>query len=429
MPALKQLTDVVNWRLCLGCGACAYICPEQKVTLWDFPQEGIRPVLAGGSCGGCQTCLDVCPAVQSDFGGEPPADDFAREWGPVVAIWEGHAADPAIRYQGSSGGALTALSAYCLERLGMHGVLQIAQDPADPIRNRTRLSRTRGELMEATGSRYSPASVANGLGLVETAPAPCAIIGKPAEISAVANARRLRPALDRKVGVTMSFFCAESPATGGTTALLRKMGVDPAQVEDLRYRGNGWPGHFAPRRKGETEPAGKLTYRDSWAFLQAHRPWSVHLWPDGSGELADISCGDPWYEPPDGENPGFSLVVARTLRGREIVEGAVAAGYLVLRAAEHWKLARSQPGLLEKKGAVWGRRLALRLVGLPVTQLRGLDLKHCWAKLSVGSKLRATFGTIRRVFSRGLHRRLKLDRSTAKPVPPPVPGSGALPAG
>ena len=327
---MQTINDVVQWRLCVGCGACEYICPNDKIRLMDFLGEGIRPVADTDSCKDCQACLDVCPAVQSDFhfpAGNAASAAFEKEWGPITGIWEGHASDPEIRDKGSSGGALTALAAYCVEKLGMHGVLHTAQDPEDPILNRTRLSRTRTDLVAATGSRYSPGSVGNGLGLVESAPAPCAVIGKPAEIAAVWNARKLRPALDQKIGVTMSFFCAESPSTLGTEALLKKMGVDPATVRDLPLPQRfGWPGHFAPTRTGDSEPCGKMTYAESWAFLQRYRPWSVQLWPDGSGELADISCGDPWYEKPDGKNPGSSLVVARTVRGREIVEGAIAAG-------------------------------------------------------------------------------------------------------
>ena len=362
----------------------------------------------------CRACLDVCPAVQSDF--SKSEDD----WGPSVELWEGHASDPEMRFKGSSGGVLTALGAYCVEVLGMSGVLHIGQDADDPIRNRTRLSRSRDELLSAAGSRYSPASVCNGLGLVEQAAAPCAVIGKPSEIAAVVNARKLRPRLDEQVGVTLSFFCAESPSTGGTTALLEKMGVAPTTVGDLRYRGHGWPGEFAPTRRGDASPCGKMSYQESWAFLQAHRPWSVQLWPDGSGELADISCGDPWYETPDGRNPGSSLVVARTARGREIVQGAMDAGYLTLKPAKLWKLDGSQSGLLRKKGAVWGRLLALRLFGLPTPEFHRLRLFNLWLKLPLNDKLRATLGTIRRIISRKLYKPLRLNRSNSVPVKPAI---------
>lgn len=432
---LSTLNDVVVWRLCLGCGACAWACPEQKVALFDFEEEGIRPVVEGGPCKSCGECLAVCPAVQSDFrlcsdvSPDSAADKrFKSDWGPITGIWEGHAADSEIRFKGSSGGALTTLAAYCLEELGMHGVLHIAQDPDEPIRNRTRPSRPRSELLAATGSRYSPASVCNGLGLVESAPGLCVIIGKPSEIAAVRNARRLRPELDAKVGVTLSFFCAETPSTRGTIALLQKLGIQPETVAALRYRGLGWPGYFAPTLRNRSSPACKVGYRESWAFLQAHRPWSVQMWPDCTGALADISCGDPWYVEPDGQNPGFSLIVTRTAHGREVVEDAMRSGYLTLRTAEAWKLIRSQKSLLRKKGAIWGRRLVLRLAGLPVTCLSGLDLFRCWLKLPLREKLRSVFGTMRRVLQRKLYRPLYLDPAQGHLVATPGTGFEVKPA-
>ena len=425
MSRIKKITDVVDWRLCVGCGACAYICPEDKIQLWDFFREGIRPVMDQKNCGSCGQCLDVCPAVQTDFGridsshqqagGTPPLGDdvFKRNWGQVLEIWEGYATDPEIRFKGSSGGALTAISAYCLEVAGMHGVLQVAQHPEDPIRNRTRLSQTRSELMAATGSRYSPASVCDSLELVEHAPAPCVVVGKPGEMAALSNARKLKPTLNAKVGVALSFFCAESPSTEGTEALLHKLEVKRESVANLRYRGYGWPGHFAPTRTGASEPCAKMTYQDSWAFLQRFRPWSVHLWPDGSGELADITCGDPWYEKPDGENPGFSLVVVRTQRGREILQGAMKAGYLTLTSAENWKLDQSQPNLVGKKRDVWGRLFAMRLFGLPVPKFPGAHLFRGWLALPLNQKIKSVLATARRIFTRKLYRPLVLDRSTA----------------
>jgi len=379
------------------------------VRLVDYVNEGIRPVQSNDDCKNCSDCLQVCPAVETDFlMTNAVVSHESRKWGQVLEIWEGHASDPEIRFKGSSGGALTALSAYCLERLGMHGVLHIGADESDPVRNRTRLSKSREDLLKAVGSRYSPAAVCEHLELVEKAPSQCVVIGKPSEIAGLTNAIKVRPGLGAKVGVALSFFCAESPSTNGTLALLDKMRIDGASLGGLRYRGFGWPGHFAPTLKGATEPDQKISYRESWGFLQAFRPWSVQLWPDGTGELADISCGDPWYEQPDGQNPGFSLVVVRTPRGQEIVRGAIEAGYLQLKQAEFWKLEKSQSGLIKKKGAVWGRRLALRLAGLPVTKFRNLDLFHCWRKLSFSEQVKSIVGTLRRIMLRKLYRRLDL---------------------
>jgi coenzyme F420 hydrogenase subunit beta len=131
------------------------------VRLVDFVAEGIRRVGERNDCGNCQQCLDVCPAVQTDLQTASlpiqKQDALTKGWGRIRAIWEGHANVPEIRFKGASGGVLTAMSAYYVEKLGMHGVLHIAQNPDDSVRNRTHLSRSREDLLAATGSRYSPA--------------------------------------------------------------------------------------------------------------------------------------------------------------------------------------------------------------------------------------------------------------------------------
>lgn len=407
----KTAARVDTPLLCLGCGVCAYACADE-VTMVDIDDIGLRPKVSPGlSTEARATAKRVCPTVATDFGQLKRRPDYVpsvdaateRNWGAITGIWEGYATDEEIRFKGSSGGALTAISLFCLNELGHHGVLHTGENPDDPIRNKTRLSRSREELLAVVGSRYSPASVCEGLGAVEGAPAPCVVIGKPVEIAATRNAMAEVPALRDKVGVTLSFFCAETPPTQATRNLLEKFDVREDTLASLRYRGHGWPGYFTTRN-GADDPRQHWIYQRTWAYLQAFRPWSAHLWPDGSGELADISCGDPWYEEPDGENPGFSLIVARTKLGKDIIEGAIASGYLHATVAETWKLDKSQAGLLAKKGAVWGRRLAHRVMGLPNTQFRELDLFRPWLALSLTLKLRSTLGTVQRIVKRRLWR-------------------------
>ena len=101
---MKSVADVVSSRLCVGCGACEWACPDSRVTLFDFLSEGIRPVVsAEADCRGCTACLDVCPGIGVDFPAVDPAPPFGekaeQKWGPLLEIWEGHAVDAEIRYQ------------------------------------------------------------------------------------------------------------------------------------------------------------------------------------------------------------------------------------------------------------------------------------------------------------------------------------------
>jgi coenzyme F420 hydrogenase subunit beta len=415
MARINNVQQIADWRLCLGCGACAYVCPEQRIRLVDFVGEGIRPVIGVDHCASCVECLDVCPAFKNDhteINRRPGAiPELTQYCGPVLEIWEGHATDREIRFTGASGGVITALALYCLEKEAMHGVLHIGMDLQDALRNRTRLSRTRAELLSNAGSRYAPASACDSLHLIESAPAPCVFIGQPAEVTALRKAEQLRPALGQKVGLTISFFCAGSPATRGTFDLLKKMGVKPDDVQDLRYRGRGWPGLFSATLKGQSKPALQMSYQESWGFVQAYRPFSTHLAPDGTGEDADIACGDPWYREITGDEPGSSLVLVRTETGRRLLRGAMATGYVTLTPAESWKLMSSQKNLMAKRGAIGGRVAMMKMLGLPVPRLRGFSLFKNWRRSSLEEKLRSTIGTIRRIITRRYHRPLRLKAS------------------
>lgn len=410
----KTVQGVVDWRLCLGCGVCAYLCPEQKIRLHDFVSEGIRPVVADENCGSCRTCLEACPGLGVDHRAlfQPPGliREVRAAFGPVLEIWEGHATDPEIRHVGSSGGVLSALSLYCLEHESMHGVLHVGQHPEQATANQTRLSRTREEILACAGSRYAPASACDRLSLIETAPGPCVFIGQPVEVTALKRALALRPALETRVGLTLSFFCAGSPATQATLDLLRNRGIEGDSLAALRYRGRGWPGMFGVQRKDESQFEPLMTYQESWGFLQRYRPFAVHLFPDFSGEDADIASGDPWYQPVDQNATGSSILVVRTERGRALLRRAVRAGYLELRPAEPWKLLKSQENMIRKRGAIWGRLAALRALGIPAPRFLGFNLFGNWLRLPFKDKLKSVFGTARRAVQRGMRKPRQLTR-------------------
>lgn len=159
---LKNAHQIAEWRLCVGCGACAYICPEQNITLANIINHGIRPIHNPSKCKECGECIKVCPVygtIQDTHRDTPGLiDELYHNWGPVLEVWEGYAADPAIRFHGSSGGLASAIALYCLEKEGMYGVLHTAADEKDAISNKTVFSHGRADILERTGSSYSPAS-------------------------------------------------------------------------------------------------------------------------------------------------------------------------------------------------------------------------------------------------------------------------------
>ena len=406
----RNATDIAKQRMCVGCGACVYVCPENKLELADIVEEGLRPVITPGVCGGCSDCIQVCPglginhvAVDSKKASES-VTELAGSWGPVLEVWEGFAGDEAIRFLGSSGGLASALALYCIERRGMKGLVHVGSDESTRYRNQTIFSTSKEQILAATGSRYSPASPCERLDLIERATGECVFIGKPCDVEGLRKAQGMRPELAKNVGVAIGIFCAGTPSTKGTLDLLRHHGVNPAKVEELRYRGRGWPGSFAVRLRGDSSWRKLATYADAWGFLQRYRPYRCYLCPDGTSEFADISCGDPWYRDIPRDEPGISLVLVRTERGRELVRAAIDAGYVKLAVVRPDTLGRSQRELQLKRGAIWGRLLTMRALGVATPRFGGFSLLNNWLQIPGRHKLRSVLGTVRRVITRHYHR-------------------------
>jgi len=413
---MKEITEVVARQLCCGCGVCAYLAPE-RVEMVDAVRYGRRPIVKEDpNDPALRDAVAACPGIglRHDFDAKTPGlvAELIPAWGPILELWEGYATDEGLRFAGSSGGVASALGVAALEASGMHGVLHVGADPETPYLNRTVFSTTREEVLAACGSRYAPASPCDGLQRIVDAPGPCAFIGKPCDVAATKFARELRPELDERLGLTVAIFCAGTPSTGGTLAMLERMGVeDPKTVKSLRYRGHGWPGMASVTyvKDGE-EHTSELTYDESWGQLQRYRQWRCYVCADHTGELADVAVGDPWYRPRAEGEPGRSLVLVRTERGREAVRAAMRAGLLALERVEPGILPASQPNLVHARGAIWARMWTCRLMGAAAPRYRGFPTFRFWlSALSLRQKLSSFAGTAKRVLRKGLRERIRIE--------------------
>lgn len=405
---ITSIQDVVKWGLCTGCGACFYACSKQAVTLVNIEQIGIRPKFDSANCSSCTTCLSICPGYRVDNESFNAADTMSgaaeHEFGSALEIWEGFASDPEIRFKASSGGVLSALALYCLERENMDFVLHSGMDETKPWTNKTFHSRNRSEILARAGSRYAPTSPCGDLRAIEQSKGPCVFIGKPCDSAAVAMLREQRPELDKRLGLVLTFFCAGTPSTRGTLDLFKSLGTAPEAVNAVRYRGEGWPGRFKVlSENGVVEKS--LSYAESWGKLADYRSLRCHLCPDGMGSLADISCGDAWESSGNNGDIGRSIVIVRSRRGREILHRAMAANFVELQPLAATAVLAAQPNLLGRRRELFGRLLAMKLMLVPSPQFKGFSLFRSWVRLSIPQKMRTVLGTLRRLIYRGLWRR------------------------
>ncbi len=411
-PKIQTISDVVACNLCTGCGACAGVFP-QAFRLIEDATHGRRPVAEQPYSEEDHAALAVCAGIGAP---EPkPNDDVEVNWGPVLACWEGYASDPEIRYRGSSGGAVTALANFALQKGAVGGVAHVQARTDDPRFNEARISRNQKELIRGAGSRYAQASPLEILPKLMKEAQPVAFIGKPCDVASLAKARKRDNALDARIGLTISIFCAGAPNLTATGDLLDRLGVPKgATLTDLRYRGKGWPGLMQARWldfDGEERVSEGIPYAEGWGnILQKGRRWRCRICDDHTGVSADISVGDPWHSPPQGhEDIGQSLIVARTEVGRMLIEAAIADGILVAEPRPRDIISKAQPNLLTANASVWGRRAAMQLLGMPVPQANAASSFAIWSRrLDAKSKAQSVLGTIRRIIRGKVNRPAQL---------------------
>ena len=404
-----RLDQVLQHNLCSGCGACAFVGQDHGVTMLDIPTVGRRPVGVEGLPDQLKDEIaQACPGSQvRSPGWSARPDESALLVGPAEAIWEGWASEPEMRWAGSSGGVVTALATYALERLGMSLVIHTGMDPAIPWRNSTVVSRDRADLLRNSGSRYTTSSPVEALGIIEASEGPCVFIGKPCDVAAVRELRRQRPQLDRNLGLVLSFFCAGTPPSDASRHLAADMGFpEPASISGVRYRGQGWPGVFAV--ESTDGRSAEMTYEESWGRLvQTPRQLRCTLCPDGLGELADVTGGDAWHRQGEGAD-GISLILARTPHGAEVVAGAIRDGYLDATISDAARVVLAQP-LTRRRMLVPARVAALRTAGLPAPRYPGFRLPTASRRLGMRAWAKEYAGMLKRIATRGYWRARSTD--------------------
>ena len=207
----RAIEKVVRRQNCSGCGACAWLDSGLSMELDEsgFRRPVRRDPTSTPKDHATRLFEQVCPGRR--VGSPRPAGATIHPTlGPVLGAWEAWAADPAIRFQGSSGGVLSALAAWLTESGQLSSIVGAAADQDAPRRTVQRVDHRPGTALAAAGSRYGgrgpgrrPPRCSPGTGLV----------GKPCEASA---ARGLLIAgsssSTEDQPVLLSFFCAGTPS-------------------------------------------------------------------------------------------------------------------------------------------------------------------------------------------------------------------------
>lgn len=404
--ASPTVTRVLAGELCTGCGLCASV--SAGIEMGSASPGYNRPIQQGPvSTDEERRIAQACPgAVVAAW---PDGGDVHPYWGPYKTVATGFATDPAVRFQGSSGGAITALAIHALTSGLADRVVHVTANPADPAGNIVSVSRAPAEVLAGAGSRYVSSSPLVDIERMLDEPGAFVFIGKPCDVSALRRLGQVDPRVAARVPLMLAFFCAGIPSRAAVGRVLAALEVEPQDLVAFRYRGNGWPGKAAAEtRDGRVA---EMTYEASWGgFLSHEVQFRCKICPDAVGGVADIACADAWYGGESGypsfeEMEGRSLVMARTPRGQEIVDAALAAGSLAIEPLDIGEIELMQPSQARRKRLIRARTAAVRLLGRPTPKMANLRISEAARIAPPREALRNFLGTVRRALSGKLSRR------------------------
>lgn len=409
--AIRDLETVVQAGLCTGCGICESVAGRENVEMRLSPIGQLRPLVKRPLPRALEDrALAVCPGVEVVGPAGESGVRMSSVWGPIASLQRGWAADPQIRWHAAAGGAMTGLGVYLLESGQVDAILHVRASERDPMQTDAHVSRTRDEVIAGAQSRYGPASPLVHVHRLLDEGVRFAVLAKPCDISAVRALQRVDARAREQIRACLTIFCGGVPSMRMAHAIVRHHGVEPGEVTLFRFRGEGWPGPM--RTVAGDGRVFDISYDDAWydpaATWTYDMQWRCKVCPDAIGEVADVSCPDGWVmrdgRPLHEEGPdGVNLVIARTERGRALVEAAVRDGYLETAPCSHEELDLMHRDHYPRKLSSQARALGMRLGGQPGLRIRRYRTAAVTRRAGLRLTLGALLGSWRRV-RRGANR-------------------------
>lgn len=387
-------------ELCTGCG----LCHDQMNVDFTMNNQGYE-LPSALTVEQNKFCDQICPMGRNGINHDRCVKSL---WGNYLSIHSGYSTNDIIRYRASSGGMITGLAVYLLEKNLVDGIIQIRADPSVPYHTEVVCNYKPEDVIRCCGSRYSQSSLLGDISKLIKPNEKYAFIGKPCDVRALRNLMNIKGIFSDNILYLLSFFCAGTPTDRANIKLLNALGCTKDHCVELCYRGNGWPG-----RTFAIDSTGKkcsMEYEVSWMnILGRDIRKSCRFCFDGIGEAADVSAGDFWNldknnKPDFCEDDGQNVVFSWTETGSDLLRNAQKDNSIILFSDNdiETKLNYCQPNHKMKRSTTYAKVLALKIFGKSYPYFDTATLRKYGKFSSLKNKFQAFKGTVRRIIDHRL---------------------------
>ena len=319
-------------HLCVGCGLCAAICPNNQITMLYSPDIGCYlPSLGYEECTNkCGLCELSCPFAEENVPtniinemlyGKINGANYDQFIGNYLQCYVGYSSK--YRDQSSSGGLVTWLLVKLLDDHLVDAVLCVGKNELSPTSFSYKLCRSQSEIESCSGSCYQPVELSDVIREALKGDGKIAIVAVPCVARGLRLAMNNNKKIQNKVKFILGLTCGQNKS--------RKF----VEYLSFKYSKRKKPVAINFRKKIMSRPANDFSFEFFWKNgNKLELQWSKHInreWMDRwftleacdycddiFAECSDAVFMDAWRPEYSQEPKGTSIVVIRNEHLRKL---------------------------------------------------------------------------------------------------------------
>ena len=320
-------------HLCNRCGSCVGLSGGQIVfrdKTGDYRPEIIDSIdneLADKLWTACSGGEFNFPDYNQKIFGD--AINFHQYTGSFRHIYIGNSNDEVIRRNAASGGIISQILVWLLEKGRVDGAVVLGMSMEEPWLTKPFIATSRKEILESAQSKYIISSVNEILPEIEMFDGKLAYVGLPGQVQSIRKLQAINDPSVKNIHYILGPFYGNTLHFSSVKSFLRSYGEkDFTKIRKLYFRYGEWPGNM--RAEMASGRIIELPKFHANYLIPFHIMKNSLLCTDLSNEFTDISGGDAWAPVYEERGKGFSMAIARSQKGQEILSQMVAEGALSL---------------------------------------------------------------------------------------------------
>lgn len=356
---IPNISYTVRNGLCTGCGICQNICPRNAVSI-NVRNGLYQPLINEDLCNNrlsCHRCYDSCPGLGIDilrFSNKlydsHVSVSYHKLIGKYTALYTGYSKDNNIRFHSASGGTVTQLLIWLIEKKYVSGAVVTKLD--SKLHTKAFIATTKEEILSAKSSKYAPVSMDGIIKEIKQREGRYAVVGLPCHIHGFRKYEVSDSSFARKIFGYFGLFCSGTRSFNFTEYLLKERKINVGGIRYLSYRDEGNLGGLVI--DGVNSQGDKYHYYEDYQHYchplrSTFTPRRCFLCIDHFAELSDISFGDIHVKPYSDDDTGINSIIVRNQKFDKLLHEAVGDGVMEIETLPVNLLLKAQPVATLKK--------------------------------------------------------------------------------